>query len=201
MLSENFKHLSRLDIAGGGQVTVDGNYAYVGHMDPPHGTSIFDISDPRKPKQLAHIPLEGDATHTHKARVVGDLMFTNCERPRRSFWRRARTTADARKRLLSETGKEPSRQDLAKATGFDAEVIDDLLEASKVPYDEGGFKIWDISDKTKPKLIHHQRTGREGVHRFDVDERYAYISTGMEGYEGNILVVYDISNPTKTEEV
>lgn len=201
MLSENFKHLSRLDIPGGGQITVDGNYAYVGHMDPPHGTSIFDISDPRKPKMLSTIPLEGDATHTHKARVVGDLMFTNCERPRRSFWRRARTTADARKAHMARTGKEPTRDELAKVTGFDVEVIDDLLEASKVQYDDGGFKIWDIADKTKPKLIHHQRTGREGVHRFDVDERYIYISTGMEGYEGNILVIYDIANPTKPEEV
>ena len=119
MLSENFKHLSRLDIAGGGQITVDGNYAYVGHMDPPHGTSIFDISDPRKPKMLATIPLEGDATHSHKVRVVGDLMFTNCERPRRSFWRRARTTADAQKRLTAQNGKEPTRDELAKALGHE----------------------------------------------------------------------------------
>jgi hypothetical protein len=30
------------------------------------------------------------------------------------------------------------------------------------------------------------------VHRFDVDERYAYISTEMAGYVGNILVIYDL---------
>jgi hypothetical protein len=39
------------------------------------------------------------------------------------------------------------------------------------------------------------------VHRFDMDERYAYISTEMEGYVGNILVIYDIRNPARPEEV
>jgi len=39
------------------------------------------------------------------------------------------------------------------------------------------------------------------VHRFDMDEKYAYISTEMEGYVGNILVIYDLRNPAKPEEV
>ena len=45
----------------------------------------------------------------------------------------------------------------------------------------------------KPKEIAHQKTGGIGVHRFDMDERYAYISTEMDGYIGNILVIYDIA--------
>ena len=52
-----------------------------------------------------------------------------------------------------------------------------------------------------PKLIHHQLTGGIGVHRFDMDERYAYISTEMEGYLGNILVIYDLLDPKKPQEV
>ena len=39
------------------------------------------------------------------------------------------------------------------------------------------------------------------MHRFDLDENYAYISTEMEGYVGNILVIYDIRNPSKPTEV
>ena len=35
----------------------------------------------------------------------------------------------------------------------------------------------------------------KGVHRFDLDESYAYISTEMEGFVGNILVIYDIRHP------
>ena len=69
------------------------------------------------------------------------------------------------------------------------------------PTDHGGFKIYDISDRSKPKLIAHQRTHGLGVHRFDMDANYAYISTEMPGYIGNILVIYDIRNPAKPEEV
>ena len=41
-LTKGLKRVGRLDLIGGGQVVVDGNYAYVGHMKPPHGTSIID---------------------------------------------------------------------------------------------------------------------------------------------------------------
>ncbi len=40
-----------------------------------------------------------------------------------------------------------------------------------------------------------------GVHRFDMDGRYAYISTEMEGFVGNILVVYEIADPARPNEV
>ena len=68
-------------------------------------------------------------------------------------------------------------------------------------YPEGGFRIYDVKDKTNPKLITFHKTHGKGVHRFDVDENYAYISTEMEGYVGNILVIYDIRNPSKPAEV
>jgi hypothetical protein len=34
-----------------------------------------------------------------------------------------------------------------------------------------------------------------------MDERYAYISTEMPGYIGNILVIYDLANPERPQEV
>ena len=68
-------------------------------------------------------------------------------------------------------------------------------------YADGGFRIFDISDKAKPKLIKHQKTFGFGVHRFDVDENYAYMSTEMEGYIGNILVIYDVKDPSNPTEV
>ena len=39
------------------------------------------------------------------------------------------------------------------------------------------------------------------MHRFDMDENYAYISTEMEGFVGNILVIYDIRDPQTITEV
>lgn len=76
----------------------------------------------------------------------------------------------------------------------------------EVPYDksgftDGGFKIYDIADRTAPRLLVHQKTGGVGVHRFDMDENYAYISTEMDGYLGNILVTYDIRDPRHPAEV
>ena len=88
-LSSNTQSLSRLDIEGGGQIVVHDGYAYVGHMETPHGTSIIDISDPRKPCVTASIE-SSPFSHTHKVRVCGDIMITNVEQDRRHFLRRPR---------------------------------------------------------------------------------------------------------------
>jgi hypothetical protein len=69
------------------------------------------------------------------------------------------------------------------------------------PYEDGGFRIYDIKDRRNPKLLHFEKTFGKGVHRFDADDTYAYISTEMEGFVGNILVIYDIRNPARPQEV
>ena len=51
------REVAWLDIAGGGQVVTDGGYAYVGHMTQPHGTSVIDVRDPKKPKIVASIDI------------------------------------------------------------------------------------------------------------------------------------------------
>jgi hypothetical protein len=68
-------------------------------------------------------------------------------------------------------------------------------------YPDGGFRIYDVKDKSNPKLVTFVKTHGKGVHRFDLDENYAYISTEVEGFVGNILVIYDIRNPAKPAEV
>jgi hypothetical protein len=152
----------RLDLPGAGQVRVVGNYAYVGHLPnrAQLGTSILDVSDPRKPRVVSQIHLEDPRSHSHKARVVGDLMFVNSE----------------------QNG--PNRQQAD-------------LQAQAEAYDGGGFRIYDVSIGKRPRWFHFQRTGGRGVHRFDVDARYAYISTEMAGYVGNILVIYDLRDPAR----
>ena len=39
------------------------------------------------------------------------------------------------------------------------------------------------------------------MHRFDFDGRYAYISPTAEGYVGNIVMILDLADPAKPEEV
>jgi len=167
-MQKNVKRLAHLDLPGAGQVTVDGKYAYVGHITNKEGlgTSILDVSDPRQPRLLSQVFVQEKNSHSHKARVAGDLMIVNVEQNMGPLGRKAADGA-----------------------------------SQKDDYREGGFKLYDISRREKPRLIAHHRTHGRGVHRFDMDERYAYISTEMEGYVGNILVIYDLRNPARPEEV
>jgi hypothetical protein len=155
--SDNVRHLGRMELPGGGQIVLQGKYAFVGHQHGPEGTTILDVSDPRSPKIISQIMLENPMTHSHKVRVVGDIMIVNSE-------------------------IEPGKGD-------------------RLQYFDGGFRIYDIKDKANPRLLSFVRTWARGVHRFDMDANYAYISTELEGFVGNILVIYDIRNPEKPVEV
>src|SRR5882724_9807858 len=66
------REVAWIDIAGGGQVVLDGNTAYVGHMQPPHGTSVLDVTDPANPKIVASIDIP-PGLHSHKVRVANDV--------------------------------------------------------------------------------------------------------------------------------
>ena len=155
--SDNVRHLCRQEISGGGQIVIQGRYAYIGHQHGPEGTTILDISDPRNPKTVSVLMASHPWSHSHKVRVVGDLMVVNSE-------------------------IEPGKGD-------------------RLQYPDGGFRVYDIKDKAAPKLLAFVKTHARGVHRFDLDENFAYISTEMEGFVGNILVIYDIRNPLKPVEV
>jgi hypothetical protein len=201
-LARNVRRLARLEIPGGGQVTVQGSHAYVGHMKPPHGTTIVDVADPAHPRVVATIALPDAHSHTHKVRVSGDLMITNVEMNNRHLLRRGSARlAEAEARLAAALGRAPTDAEVAaemKLQDRDVALIRDFMKRG---YGEGGFKVWDISDRAKPRLLCHQKTFGFGVHRFDMDARYAYISTEMEGFIGNILVIYDLGNPGKPEEI
>ena len=200
-LSKGMRRIGHLDLPGGGQVYAQGDYAYVGHMKPPHGTSIIDISNPKKPKVVTTIPLETGRSHTHKVRVVGDIMITNVEQNERHATRAAANLRDAEARLTASLGRSPKNAELAAALEIKPHQIDLAREFLAKPYAEGGFKVWDVSDKAAPRLLKYVKTHGFGVHRFDMDANYAYISTEMEGYIGNILVIYDLKDPADPQEV
>ena len=201
-IAHNTRHLCRLDLPGGGQVTAHGHTLYIAHMEPPFGTSILDISDPRDPKVIGKVELENDHSHSHKVRVADDIMITNAE-----FWyrgslaqgRKVRSTQLALEKTL---GRPPTDQEIAAELGTTvADVLEMVRLENATGYDEGGFHIWDVSDKANPKHIHFEQTFGKGCHRFDMDENYAYMSTEVEGFVGNILVIYDIGDPAKPQEV
>jgi hypothetical protein len=71
--------VGRLEIEGGGMVDVQGNLAVIGHMGPPFATSILDVSEPSRPTVLARIAAK-PGTHSHKARLCGNVLIANRER-------------------------------------------------------------------------------------------------------------------------
>jgi hypothetical protein len=202
-LARNVRRLGHLDLAGAGQVAVVGSHAYVGHIpNADHlGTSIIDISDPRRPRVVATITLDDHDSHSHKARVAGDILIVNHERNMSRIGRRAEQLPAARRALSEELKREPTREEIAAKMSVTADDLTALEAFEQRGYHNGGFKVYDVSNPAQPKPIHYQKTGGIGVHRFDMDERYAYISTEMQGYVGNILVVYDMADPRKPHEV
>ena len=77
-VAKGLKVVGYFDCAGGGQVVVRNNVAYVGHVKPPNGTSIIDVSDPAKPRELAKIKVP-EGTLSHKVRVENGVMLVNRE--------------------------------------------------------------------------------------------------------------------------
>jgi hypothetical protein len=77
--THNTTLIAAIDCPGGGQVWIDGTTLYVAHMNPPAGTSIYDVADPRHPRLLAQIELPA-GFHSHKVRARDGLMIVNHEK-------------------------------------------------------------------------------------------------------------------------
>ena len=43
--SKNTRLVAHIDCPGGGQVWIDGTTLFVAHMNPPAGTSIYDVAE------------------------------------------------------------------------------------------------------------------------------------------------------------
>ena len=65
----------------------------------------------------------------------------------------------------------------------------------------GGLAVYDVSHPSQPKLISKWKTAGRGVHRYDFDGRYAYISPTAEGYIGNIVAILDLADPSHPAEI
>lgn len=151
------RQVGYFDCAGGGQVVVENNIAYVAHMRSPHGTTIVDVADPRNPKELAAIAMP-QGSHSHKVRVGNGLMVVNHE--------------------------------------------SNFADTRPLPADwRGGLGIYDITKPSAPRLITRWETAGSGVHRYDFDGRYVYMSPTLEGYVGNVVMTMDLKDPAHPAEV
>ena len=68
--------------------------------------------------------------------------------------------------------------------------------------EKAGMQIYDIADRANPKEIGFFDTGGRGIHRiWYAGGDYAYFSVTPEGYSGRILMIADVSDPARPEEV
>jgi len=65
----------------------------------------------------------------------------------------------------------------------------------------GGLAIYDVAQPSAPKFITKWQTDGAGVHRYDFDGRYAYVSATVKGFVGNIPVILDLADPARPAEV
>jgi hypothetical protein len=65
----------------------------------------------------------------------------------------------------------------------------------------GGIGIYDVADPARPRAIARWSTEGKGVHRFDFDGRYVYLSATLEGYIGTIVMILDLREPAQPQEV
>ena len=202
-MARNVRRLGHLDLPGAGQVCVAGSHAYVGHIPNKNhlGTSIVDISDPANPRVVATITLDDQTSHSHKARVVGDIMIVNHERNPTAIGRRADELPRVPQELTAASGA--SRRTPRSRPGWASTG----RRGGDRGRGEARLSQRRLQDLRRVDAVAAEarscisKTGGIGVHRFDMDERYAYISTEMAGYVGNILVIYDMRDPAKPQEV
>ena len=69
------------------------------------------------------------------------------------------------------------------------------------PHFKGGIGIYDVANPAKPREIARWTTAGKGVHRFDFDGRYVYLSATLEGYVGTIVLIMDLWEPARPQEV
>src|SRR5947209_5737590 len=152
-LARNVRRLGHLDLPGAGQVTVRGSHDYVGHIpNPVHlGTSIIDIGDPRQPRVVATVTLDDHDSHSHKVRVAGDIMIVNHERNMSKIGRRAEQLPAARRALTEALKREPTRNEIAAQMSVTENDLAMLEAFEQRGYDNGGFKIVDVSEPARPK--------------------------------------------------
>jgi hypothetical protein len=79
----NMRLVGQTDLDGHGDcmhVNLKDGFAFIGHMGESRvGTSVVDVSNPRRPRVVAQLETP-PGTHSHKVQVVGDVLLVNYER-------------------------------------------------------------------------------------------------------------------------
>ncbi len=107
--------------------------------------------------------------------------------------------------VLSELRMEPGTHSHKVRVRGDLMIVNQELNFNDPndppPEFRGGVCIYDVSDRRNPKLLSRWKTEGQGVHRYDLDDRYLYLSSTAEGYLAHIVIILDIRDPANPVEV
>jgi hypothetical protein len=167
------RHLAYSDQGGrpdGVQAMVSRKHLFVGHMFS-NGFTVMDVADPRNPKPVKFVAAPAN-TRTHHLQTSGDLMLVACGADIPTIGRYNPSVSYYEQ---SFAGGIKGKGDFA-----------------------AGLKIYDISRPAEPREIAFLQIPGIGINRlWYVGGRYAYLSVHMDGFTDHILVVVDVSEPTK----
>jgi hypothetical protein len=152
---------------------------YVGHhggsalnpltgKEEPHGTSIVDVTNPKQPKYLAHIP----------GQPAGGAMPNMPGMSESGGAQMARVC----------NGSDLPRADKSKVY---------LLRAFGNT-NNSAHEIWDVTDPAKPSRLTVVVSGLTGTHKnwWECDTGIAYLVSGQPGWRvPRMTKIYDLSNP------
>src|SRR5258708_25087965 len=102
----------------------------------------MDVRAPAKPRTVATTTLEDPTSHSHKARVAGDIMIVNHERNPTAIGRRADELPRVRAQLADALGREPTRAELAQKMSVTQDAILEIEQEAQRGYHNGGVKIF-----------------------------------------------------------
>lgn len=204
-----FRPVGYLDLPGGGQVVVENGFAYIGHMEPPDGTTIVDVRDPRRMRVVSQVSVPANI-HSHKVRVTGDLMLVNYERFPENDDSHERPVGVKLFDIADRSRPREIAFFRTRARGvhrFDLQGPHVFLSTTWEAYQRNIMLILDISNPVSPSVVGHwslpgQLPGAppppQGywVHLALARGNRAYLSCGREG-----AVIVDISDPAHPRTV
>jgi hypothetical protein len=198
------------------QVSLKGNYAYVGHhrgdeLNPltnkvePNGTTIVDVSKPREPRIVKHIPgykgSESRAVHPVEKYLDGkDYILRNQESREFTGFEVWDVTDKANPKRISQIGPLAA----AHKSWWDAKTGYAYLSGIWPGWRGQHLIIYDLKDPSNPKFVTNwglpgQRPGdpakgRLSLHHPVISGNRAYLSY-LSGGDMVVLDIADKSNP------
>lgn len=172
--ARNIDFVGHTDQGGRGdgvQVMVARGHAYIGTR-VSRGIVVTDVRDPRAPRPVNFLPIHPHSWCMH-LQAAEDLLVCIEELDLKALL--------SQKEYYSQSNQVDSARYGVRGRDFSA-----------------GMRVYDISDPANPRPIGFMEVEGLGLHRiWWVGGRYAYASALLDGFVDHILIVIDMTDPTK----